>query len=991
MLRLAYRLLPITILALTSTCGPGARPDTTRPGPSTGSGDNTAGGTTTVDPVPAPSRAAKAEYAPTLQPSPLPNDPTKTTIHRLSNGMTVYISPDKQDPTIVAHIAVRAGGAQDPQISTGLAHYLEHMLFKGTSKLGTLDYQQEKPHLDKIATLYADLRKPGVDRDRVLKEIDSETQKSAAYAVPNELDQLYSRMGITGLNAFTNNDATVYVSEIPKNRIAQWARVEATRYSDAVFRLFWPELEAVYEEKNRALDNPGRRAQEAFMKAMFPKHGYGWSSVLGETEHLKSPAYGDMEMFFNRYYTPGNMAILLSGDVDASVLPVLEKEFASFKRPAGDAVAPGAQPALSGRSEVTVQVPAEEGVILGWPLVSATHEDRLAIEVMDLLLLDGQSGILARDLLIPQKVADAGCNPTFLRDAGYYELTADALAGQSHAELEKLLLALVDKLQRGEFTDTDLATAILTADIGRQRQVESSQGRMGLMQESFILGESWGDVVSHVDRMKKLTKADIMRVAKQYLTKSFLVVKKVKGQATPPKITKPGITAVKVDPSRQGTFAKAVLEMPVQPIEPVALVEGKDYERSTLPTGELVTVKNQRNGLFQLTYEYEWGRSDDKLACIALEVLKVSGAGKRSAEQVARQLHETGLSIDVGCSKDETQISISGIDKNLESGLALLREWLADPAIDDATIKARVATALTERANSIATPQVIAGAQQLYARYGNESEFLIVASNKQLQAVTPAPLKKLLAQFLKLKHRTSYFGPRGQKDAAASIVLGNGKVATRPPRATRFRKPNAIFATDQETAQTHVWLLWPRKVANDGDRAAGTVFSEYAGTVLYQEVREARGLAYTVFGGYDSGSRKIDDASVYAYVGTQGDKADDALAAVLATLRMPMDDKRLETAKETIAQNHRVERIPPRAISNVVYAWEDQGEKSDPRAARTERALKLDKLALEKWIKGALAQQVIISITGDRKKLDEAKLKKLAPVTWVPVSKLFGY
>ena len=996
MLRLA-KLLPLALLALTTTCGPGTKPDASHPGPNGGTAKtgqlewtDTRHDPSVLDRDLGPV-TARAVYAPALLATPLGNDPTRTTIHRLSNGMTVYISPDKQAPTIVAHIAVRAGGAQDPQLSTGLAHYLEHMLFKGTSKLGTLDYQQEKPHLDKIAALYADLRKPGADRARVLGEIDAETQKSAAYAVPNELDQLYARMGVTGLNAFTNNDATVYVSEIPRNRIAQWARVESQRYGDAVFRLFLPELEAVYEEKNRSLDNPGRRADEAFMKAMFPKHGYGWSSVLGETEHLKSPAYGDMEAFFKRYYTPGNMAILLSGDVDASVLPLLEREFASFNRPAGDAVAPGEPPALSARTEVEVAVPSEEGVILGWPLVSATHADRLAIEVMDLLLLDGQSGILARDLLIPQKVADAGCNPTFLREAGYYEITADALAGQSHAELEKLLLGLVDKLQRGEFTDADLATAILTADIQRQRQVESNDGRMVMMQQAFILGQSWPDVVSHVERMKQLTKADIVNVAKRYLTKNFLVVKKVKGQATPSKITKPGITAVKLDPSRRGTFAKSILDMPVEAIEPVALVEGKDYARGTLPTGELVTVKNQRNGLFQLSYEYDWGRADDKLACLALEVLKVSGAGKRSAEQVARQLHELGLSVDVGCSKNETSISLSGIDRNLEAGMTLLREWLADPAIDDTTIKARVAATLTERANSIANPQTIASAQQLYARYGNDSEFLVVAPNKQLQAVTPAPLKKLLRGLLKLKHRTSYFGPRAQQAAVAAITLGDGKVATRPAPAIRFRKPNAVLATDQATAQTHVWLMWPRKPANDADRAAGSVFSDYAGTILYQEVREARGLAYTVFGGFDSGSKKIDDASVLAYVGTQGDKADEALAAVLSTLRTPLDDKRLETAKETIAQNHRVDRIPPRAIANVVYAWEDQGAKTDPRAVRVDAALKLDKATLEKWLKAAFARPVIVSVTGDRKKLDEAKLGKLAPVTWVPIAKLFGY
>jgi len=987
MITAAKRLILIAILATVTTCG-GSKPDTTRPDPI---GTDTAGtGSGVVGTQ--PGGPAKAIEAPALVATPLPNDPTKTTIHRLSNGMTVYLSPDSQEPSIIARIAVRAGGRHDPQASTGLAHYLEHMLFKGTSKLGTLDYAKEKPHLDKIAALYAELRKPGADRERVLKGIDAETQRAAEYAVPNELDQLYKSIGIGGLNAFTTNDATVYVTEVPKNRLAQWARVEVERYRDPVFRLFWPELEAVYEEKNGALDDPTERVYEAFMKPLFPKHGYGYgASVLGETEHLKSPAYQDMEAFFDRYYTPGNMAIQLAGDVDTSVLPLLEQTFGTFRRPAGDAVEPGELPRLAARAEIDVSVPSDEGVLLVWQSVSATHPDRLALELMDLLLLDGQSGMISRELLIPQKVASASSDTSFFREAGYYEIIADALDGQTHAELEQLMLGLVDKLQRGEFTDSDLAIAILTVEIQTQRLVESNEGRMGLMSDAFILGQDWRDVVGKIDRMKQIKKADIVRVAKQYLTKEYLLIKKVKGQTTPPKITKPGITPVKLDPGRQTEFAKSILDMPVMPIAPVAIVEGKDYERGTLPTGELVTVKNQRNGLFSLDFEYDYGRADDRYVCLALSVLEVSGAGKRSAGQVARQLHELGLSIATGCSKNETSISLSGIDRNLEAGMTLLREWLADPVIEDATLSARVAVALTERANAVTSPQAILGAQNLFAYYGPQSELLVVASNKQLQSARPAQLKKLLAQFLKLRHRTAYFGPRAQQDVLAAIPLGDGKVATKPPRATRFRKPNAVFATHQETAQTHISLAWPREPTTDADRALGTLFSEYVGMLLYQEVREARGLAYSVVGGYDAGRLTLDDSSVIAYAGTQGDKTNDALDAVLATLRQPIDDKRLAQSKEAIVQSYLVSRIPPRSVASVVYAWQDQGAKTDPRATRLKRTLELDKETLASWLKAALARPIIASITGDKKLLDEAKLKQLAPLTWVPVAKLFGY
>ncbi|HEX4421724.1 MAG TPA: insulinase family protein [Kofleriaceae bacterium] len=987
------RLLALALVATTTTCGPAAKPAPVTPPPTTA--DVAASATppapaSTPPPAPPPPRA-KAIAAPALVPTPLADDATRTTIHRLSNGMTVYLSPDPQEPSVIAHVAVHAGSSFDPERSTGLAHYLEHMLFKGTTQLGTLDYAQEQPHLEHIARLYDELRKPAADRDQILRAIDRETQADAAFAVPNELDQLYSRLGITGLNAFTNNDATVYIAKVPKNRLAQWARVEATRYADAVFRLFWPELEAVYEEKNRGLDSPPRQVHEAFMKLMFPHHGYGWSSTLGEVEHLKNPAYADMQAFFQRYYTPQNMAILLSGDVDDSVLPMLEQAFAGFQRPAGEAAPPGAPPELTGRVQVDVPVPANEGILLGWPLVAATHPDRSAIEVMDRIVLDGASGIMSRELILPQKVATAGSNPTFLREAGYFEMYADALAGQSHAELERLLHGIVDKLQRGEFSDDEVAAAILTIDIERQRAIESNAGRMVLMEQAFINGEDWADVAHRVERIKAVTKADIVRVARRYLTGDYLIVRKVKGVANLPKITKPSITAVAVDPARRGAYAQSILDLPVAPIEPVAVAAGRDYQRKAIATGPLVTVANARNGLFTVRYDYDVGRTDDRFVCLALDVLRLAGAGERSADELARQLHQLGVAVGSTCSRLETSIFISGLDRNLDPAMALIRDWLAHPAFDGATVVARVATVKTERANAIANPQVVASAQQDYARYGKDTEFLVVPSNAELDRVTPAQIQATLAGFLHWKHRTSYYGPRSAAQAAAAVVLGDGTRATAPRPPVRLRAPNTALVTDQPTAQTHVYLIWPRGRATAAERAAGTMFTEYIRPVLFQEVREARGLAYTVTGSYAPGAKQADDAQLMAYVGTQRDKAHDALDAVLATLRAPIDDKRFAQARGTLAETYRAERIAPRDLAAAVYRWEDQGERGDPRAARYARASRVDRDALDRWRTAALARPVILSVVGDHARLDDARLSVLAPITMVPVTKLFGY
>jgi predicted Zn-dependent peptidase len=554
-----------------------------------------------------------------------------------------------------------------------------------------------------------------------------------------------------------------------------------------------------------------------------------------------------------------------------------------------------------------------------------------------------------------------------------------------------MLLDLVGKLQRGEFTDTDLNTAILTYEINRQQQLESNGGRMGMLLDAFVNDEDWSDEVSRIERMRKISKADIMRVAKQYLNANYLIVKKVKGQDTPPKITKPGITPVEVKQGLRSPYAQAILDMPVKPIDPVAIAEGKDYVRSKIATGDLVSVKNERNGLMSVSFEYNYGRIDDKLACLALDVMKNTGAGKRTPEETDRALHELGISIDTSCSKESSSISISGVDRNLDKGMDLLREWMASPALDDKILAAKIQSALTERANLVTNPRVIAQAAQAYANFDKNTEFLVVSSNKDLKAVKPDQLKKTLKAILSRKHRTSYFGPRDAAQAATAVVLGDGKIADRPEHVVKYRKPGSVFVTSQETAQTQVWITWPRPASNENDRAAGSLFSEYISPYLYQHVREARGLAYTVFGFYGASGKPKDDASVAAYVGTQADKTHDSIDAVLEALKQPFDDSRLTLAKKSIEESYRVWRIPPRAIAGSVYSWEDQGLKADPRADRTKRTLAVDKATLDKWTKAQFAGKTTVSLVGDKKKLDDAKLKKLGPVTEVPKEKLFGY
>ncbi|MEM6992068.1 MAG: pitrilysin family protein, partial [Myxococcota bacterium] len=282
----------------------------------------------------APLPAAQAVTEPAaadddLLPKPLADDPLGVTVHALSNGMRVYISPDHTKPLVDARIIVRAGHRHESDDATGLAHYLEHMLFKGTDKLGTRDYEAERPHLERIAALYDDLAAAEGEaaRTAIFAEIDAETQAAAKFASPNEVSSVLSTIGAGNVNAATAKDTTRYtVDNLPVNRLETWATLEAERFRSPVFRLFLPELESVYEEKNRALDNAFRLSHKAGHAMAFGDHPYARPS-LGTAEHLRTPAYGEMVRFYDKWYVPGNMAVVLVGDIEPeTVLPLLERK-----------------------------------------------------------------------------------------------------------------------------------------------------------------------------------------------------------------------------------------------------------------------------------------------------------------------------------------------------------------------------------------------------------------------------------------------------------------------------------------------------------------------------------------------------------------------------------------------------------------------------------------------------------------------------------------
>ena len=216
----------------------------------------------------------------------------------LKNGLTVMLSENSESSNIYGVVAVKAGGKNDPKDATGIAHYLEHVLFKGTQELGTTDYESERVYLDSISKLYEKLSKTSLEEKRsaIQKEINRISIKASQYAIPNELDKLLKQMGGLDINAFTNEDYTAYYNSFPPNQINRWLEIYSHRFQNPVFRLFQSELETVYEEKNISMDDPFENVFEEVAKHVYKKHPYGQQTVLGKVEHLKNPSLKKMQL-----------------------------------------------------------------------------------------------------------------------------------------------------------------------------------------------------------------------------------------------------------------------------------------------------------------------------------------------------------------------------------------------------------------------------------------------------------------------------------------------------------------------------------------------------------------------------------------------------------------------------------------------------------------------------------------------------------------------
>ena len=949
--------------------------------------------------------AAPASLAPAIPAplrAPLPGDPLQATIHRLSNGLTIYLSPNHQVPRIAAHIAVRTGSKNDPADSTGLAHYLEHMLFKGTQSMGTLDYAKEKPFLDKIDALYDEhfKAKDPAERERLYKEIDAQNLQATKFEIPNEIAKIYRQLGFRGLNAFTSDEETVYVVDLPSNRAAAWAKLESERFARPVFRLFQSELEAVYEEKNRTMDNAERILNEAVNKKLYKVHPYGQQTTIGELEHLKNPSLTQMYAYYRTWYHPNNMAIVLSGDFEVEpMLKLLEENFGGWKPAPLPAPKVWPLPPPKGAERVEVRYEAEEKVVVAWPTVPYLHPDADALVVLDMLMDNSAAGLINLELGQAQKVKAAGSGPSFYNDAGDWEMWALPKRGQSLEDAERLLLETLGHLKEGRFTDGDIKAVITSFEVGEKARLESNEARTGYMAESFIRRQPWPDAVGRLDRLRRVTKQEVLRVAAKYLGDNRVVAYRRNGKAAIPSIAKPNFTKVDIDESRRSEFAKRLLAMPAPPIEPRWLVENRDYVAARLPAGKLYASRNPFNDLFSLSLVFDRGSRSERQLCAALSLLDLSGAGSLSADELKKKLFALGTTLSYGCGEQESSVNLSGLDQNFWESLSLMKERFEHPVVGTDTLKNMVDVAIGQHQDTKRDPGAVHGALGEWARRGKESAVLAELTDAELQKLSLEPLKKLIQSVPEYEHRTGYVGNRPVGELSKLLEESRSwrkAPGYSPVKFLRPGQPRVLF-THRDMVQAHVGLY----LADDAYEPAKAVdynfYGNYLGggmsSVIFQEIRESRSLAYAAWGGYAPAPHKGDDNELYGGLECQADKTPDAAGLLRSlSLELPLSEDRFAETSKSIEQSYRTNPIQFRAVPGVLMAWEDQGlPPGDPRPERFARSQRYTLSDLRSFAQRFKGRAATLYVLGDRSRVGLDELKKLGALEERKIDELFPY
>jgi predicted Zn-dependent peptidase len=935
------------------------------------------------------------------------NDPAKARFYTLKNGLTVILSPTSKDPRIQAFIATKAGSKTDPATNTGLAHYLEHMLFKGTDKYGSLDWSKEKPELDKIDALYEEYNKTtdAEQRKAIYRKIDSISGVASKYSIANEYSTMMSSMGAQNTNAFTSFEQTVYTDDIPASSADKYLAVQAERFRNPQLRIFHTELEAVYEEKNRTLDNDGRKVNERLFSELFKNHNYGRQTTIGTIEHLKNPSLVEIRKYFNTYYVPNNMAVIMSGDFDPDIMiKKIDQAFSYMQNKPVPKYTFVPETPISAPIVAEVFGPDAESVTIGYRLPGNKSKDVLLADLVGEILANGKAGLIDLNLVKKQKLLRAIASTFTLIDHGVLYLRGNPTQGQTLEEVQALMIAEVENLKKGNFDDNLITSIVNNFKKAKILASEKYSDRADELMSAFTDELDWKDKVAYVDQMSKLTKKDIMAFANTYFQNNYVVIYKRKGEdKNIIKVEKPTITPVETNSGKTSEFVKMVNNMPSTAVKPVWINYEKDLQKSKIGPAQVLYVQNKDNSIFRLHYRYDIGTWNEKKLNIAAQYLQFLGTPKMTAEDITKEFYKIACSFSVNAGAEFTTITIEGLQDNFDKAVKLFESLLSTCQPDETALKSLKARLTKSRADAKSNKNSILSGITSYARFGGNNPFNNVLSNEELNNITAEELVGILHGLNKYPHKVLYYGPKplaaftSSMNTMHSLPASFQAVPARKEFVPVQQNKNQVFFADYNMVQAEIrWIRNNQKYGASEEPLVGmynNYFGGGGGSLVFKTIRESKALAYSTFAFYVTPDKKEDPFYMIAYVGCQSDKFNESVSAMNELLaNLPEVQSNIDFARSSIKKDIETERISQDGIIMNYLSAQRKGLNEDIRMKTYDAVDKISypelKAFHDKYVAG---KSYSYALLGSEKKLNMEDLAKYGEVKKLTLEEIFGY
>ncbi len=730
-------------------------------------------------------------------------------------------------------------------------------------------------------------------------------------------------IGAKGNNAFTSFDQTVYVNDIPSNQIDNWLKIEAERFRKPVLRLFHTELEAVYEEKNRGLDNDGRKVWEATFEGLFKNHTYGTQTTIGTIEHLKNPSMVEINKYYRNYYVPNNMAIIMSGDFDPEkVLQSIEKNFGGYQTKPVAKYSFQPEAPITQKIIKTVVGPDPESVVLAWRVGGEGTKDADICYLLQGMLNNGVAGLLDINLNQAQKVLSSNAFYYGLKDYGIFVLSGEPKEGQTLEEVEKLLYEQLELVKKTQFAPWLMSAVVTDLKLKKTKELENNSSRADALMNAFVNDIKWQYYVNSLDRISKLSSQELSFFAnKSFNNHNYVATYKRIGKDTGVvKVEKPAITPVEVDRDNSSQFVKDIQRNVPTAIAPKFIDYGHDISRFAIKTVPVLYNNNTENNLFEMYYRFDMGTNNNNKLSVAVKYIPYLATQDMTAAQISEEMYKLGCSFNVFIDNETIWVSLSGLSDNFEKAAGLFEKMLANPKVNQDVLNNLVGDILKERADAKMQKRIILNRALVnYARYGSTNPFKNILSEQALKALSTAEVAYLIKGLTKFEHKILYYGPKTQDEVTSAITAFHvvpDQLLPVPP-AIKFQEQTfggTVYAVDFDMKQAEIMLLSNGEKYNPQLVPATTLYNNYFGGgmsgVVFQDLRESKALAYSTFSRYNLPNKLSKTGYNMSYIGSQADKLAEAIKGMTDLLDdMPKAEASFGAAKEMILQEISSQRI----------------------------------------------------------------------------------